>query len=109
LLLQVLHPMGWDSFGLPADNAARERGIDPQQWTKENIATMRAQFDSLGLDFNWENVRFLAMRCNACMRDLAGVEHQRSCVLSLDTRIIFETLRNGCVVNCDSAADDDVS
>lgn len=88
---QVLNPMGWDAFGLPAENAAIERGLDPEEWTKSNIKSMREQLASLGLCFNWDR------EVTTCLPDYyrwtqflfvklfkAGLAYQKEAVVNWD-------------------------
>jgi leucyl-tRNA synthetase len=72
---EVLHPMGWDAFGMPAENAAIEKKVDPGAWTRSNIATMKAQLKRLGLSFDW--TRELA----TCDADYYG--HEQALFLDL--------------------------
>ena len=50
----VLHPMGWDSFGMPAENAAKQNNLDPKVWTESNISKMKFQLKKLGLSVDWD-------------------------------------------------------
>ena len=50
----VLHPMGWDSFGMPAENAAKQNNLDPKEWTEKNISNMKKQLKNLGLSIDWD-------------------------------------------------------
>ena len=50
----VLHPMGWDSFGMPAENAAKQNNLDPKKWTESNISNMKIQLKKLGLSIDWD-------------------------------------------------------
>lgn len=71
----VLHPMGWDSFGMPAENAARTNNLDPKSWTNKNISTMKAQLKQLGLSIDWSR------EISTCSEDY--YKHQQKFFLEL--------------------------
>ena len=71
----VLHPMGWDAFGMPAENAARENKLDPKEWTNKNIFTMKKQLKKLGLSIDWER------EISTC--DVDYYKHQQTFFLEL--------------------------
>ena len=71
----VLHPMGWDSFGMPAENAAKQNKLDPKIWTEKNIQTMKSQLKQLGLSVDWER------EISTCSKEY--YTHQQSFFLDL--------------------------
>ena len=71
----VLHPMGWDSFGMPAENAAKQNNLDPKIWTETNIANMKTQLKKLGLSIDWDR------EISTCNKDY--YKHQQAFFLEL--------------------------
>src|SRR6476659_1295594 len=89
---EVLHPMGWDAFGMPAENAAMEKGVHPGTWTRANIASMKAQLKRLGFALDW--TRELA----TCEPDYYG--HEQALFLDLyEAGLVY---RKESAVNWDS-------
>ncbi|MEG9860958.1 MAG: leucine--tRNA ligase [Parvularculales bacterium] len=83
----VLHPMGWDAFGLPAENAAINKSVHPAQWTKTNIESMRVQMKALGLSLNWDRE---ITTCN-----VSYYRHQQSLFLDfLDRGLVYRGVRD---------------
>jgi len=71
----VLHPMGWDSFGMPAENAARQNSLDPKEWTEKNISVMKEQLKRIGLSIDWDR------EISTCSEDY--YKHQQKFFLEL--------------------------
>ena len=84
----VLHPMGWDSFGLPAENAARTNNLSPSKWTNENINTMKNQLKLLGLSINWD------LELSTCNEDY--YKHQQSLFIDFYNAGLVSRKRNLC-------------
>ena len=79
----VLHPMGWDAFGMPAENAAMEKGVHPGEWTYQNIAAMKAQFAKLGLSLDWSR------EFATCDPDYYG-EQQRLFLKFMENGLVYQ-------------------
>lgn len=79
----VLHPMGWDAFGMPAENAAMEKGVHPGEWTYQNIAAMKSQFEKLGLSLDWSR------EFATCDPDYYG-EQQRLFLMFMDKGLVYQ-------------------
>ena len=78
----VLHPMGWDSFGMPAENAAKQNNLDPKTWTESNIAKMKTQLKKLGLSIDWDR------EISTCSEDY--YKHQQTFFLELlEKKLIY--------------------
>ena len=79
----VLHPMGWDSFGMPAENAAKQNNLDPGEWTEKNISTMKSQLKKLGLSIDWDS------EISTCSEDY--YKHQQRLFLELyDKGLVYK-------------------
>ena len=79
----VFHPMGWDSFGMPAENAAFENNIHPREWTEKNISNMKEQLKSMGISYDWSK------EISTC--DNNYIEHQQKLFIKLfEAKLVYK-------------------
>ena len=81
----VLHPMGWDSFGLPAENASKSNNLHPHEWTNQNISLMKKQLQQLGLSIDWSR------ELSTC--DKEYYKHQQSLFIDFYKMALFQEKR----------------
>ncbi|MFA5515873.1 MAG: leucine--tRNA ligase [Desulfuromonadales bacterium] len=112
----VLHPMGWDAFGMPAENAAIQNRVHPAKWTYENIANMRAQLKKLGFSYDWDrelatcDVDYYRWEQLIFLRMLEkGLAYKKSSTVNwcpdCQTVLANEQVEDGCCWRCDNAVE----
>ncbi len=99
----VFHPIGWDAFGLPAENAARQHCISAEKWTEQNIANMKQTLKDLNIDFNWNaasDFYFILFQGVSLLYKkkiykvlTIGNQYQSSILLPMDTVVIFTIIQ----------------
>ncbi|MEA3466577.1 MAG: leucine--tRNA ligase [Thermodesulfobacteriota bacterium] len=113
----VLHPMGWDAFGMPAENAAIQHGIHPAKWTVENIAKMRLQLKRMGFSYDWDrefatcNVEYYKWEQQIFLRMLEqGLAYKKSSIVNwcseCQTVLANEQVEDDCCWRCGTQVDD---
>ena len=86
--------MGWDAFGLPAENAAVQHGVDPQSWTLRNIRDMKRQFHAMHLSFDWPRVHAVSVVARLESWSV-GTQDVRPGLLQMDPMAVFEAVEGG--------------
>ncbi|KAF2744549.1 leucyl-tRNA synthetase [Sporormia fimetaria CBS 119925] len=96
---QVIHPIGWDAFGLPAENAAMERGIHPGDWTRQNIRAMKDQMQVMGGRWDWERVATCDPEFYKHTQDIFLMLHERGLVYQAESLVNYDPIDRTVLAN----------